>query len=105
MSDFLGAYGDVRRAAAMRRLYGSIVERTSLIIRKVGAGRGGELAAHRVLSSPKVSPDETLDCLARQTSRAVAGRRIVAAQDTSEVNFPGRQSRGLGLAGRTGKTP
>ncbi len=35
---------------------------------------------------------------------AAGGRRIVVAQDTTEVNFPGRQSRGLGPAGRA-QTP
>jgi len=99
MSEFAGAYGDIRRAAAMARLYDAIVEQNSLVIRKVGLDRGGELAAHRVLSSPRVTPIETLGCLTSRTAQAVAGRRIVAAQDTTEVNFPGRQSRGLGPAG------
>lgn len=105
MSEFAGAYGDRRRAAAVGRLYGSIVEQSSLVIRKLGIDRGGELSAHRVLSSDQVTPAATLECLARRTARAVAGRRIVAAQDTTEVNFPGRQSRGLGPAGRQGRTP
>src|SRR5450755_2922931 len=99
MDDFAGAFGDKRRSAAMSRLYGSIVEQNSLVIRKVGVDRGGELAAHRVLSSTRVTPDATLRCLSQRTAAAVAGRRIVAAQDTTEVNFPGRQSRGLGPAG------
>jgi hypothetical protein len=99
MSDFADAYGDKRRAASMARLYDAIVAQSSLVIRKVGIDRGGELAAHRVLSSPRVTPEETLECLARRTEEAVAKRRIVAAQDTSEVNFPGRRSRGLGPAG------
>ena len=46
MSAFVGAFGDKRRAAAVARLYGAIVEQTSLVIRKLGADRGGELAAH-----------------------------------------------------------
>jgi hypothetical protein len=50
MDDFAGAYGDKRRSAAMSRLYGSIVEQSSVVIRKVGVDRGGELAAHQVLS-------------------------------------------------------
>ena len=100
MDEFVGAYGDKRRAAAISRLYGGIVEQTSLVIRKVGVDRGGELSAHRALSSPHVTPRETLRCLTRGTAVAAAGRRIVAAQDTTEVNFPGRQSRGLGPAGQ-----
>jgi hypothetical protein len=99
MSEFAGAYGDKRRAATMARLYDAVVEQNSLVIRKLGVDRSGELAADRVLSSPRVTPTETLGCLTSRTAQAVAGRRIVAAQDTTEVNFPGRQSRGLGPAG------
>jgi hypothetical protein len=99
MSGFADAYGDKRRAASMARLYDGIVEHCSLVIRKVGINRGGEIAAHRVLSSPRVTPEETIECLTRRTAEAVAKRRIVAAQDTTEVNFPGRQGRGLGPAG------
>jgi IS4 transposase len=88
----------------MARLYDGVVEQTCLVIRKVGIDRGGELAAHRVLSSPRVTPEETVACLARRTEAAVAMRRIVAAQDTSEVNFSGRRSRGLGPAGNRDTT-
>jgi IS4 transposase len=105
MDEFAGAFGDRRRAAAMQRTFGSMVEQSSVVVRKVGVNRRGELSAHRVLSSEHVTPGETLDCFARHTAKAVAGRRIVAAQDTTEVNFPGRQSRGLGPAGRQAKTP
>lgn len=100
MCAFAGAFGDPRRAEAMSRLYGSIVDLSSVVVRKVGVDRAGEISAHRALSSPRVTPAETLDCLARATARAVAGRRIVVAQDTTEVNFAGRQSRGLGPAGQ-----
>jgi hypothetical protein len=54
MSEFVGAYGDKRRAASVARLFDGIVEQNSLVIRKVGINRRGELAAHRVLSSPRV---------------------------------------------------
>ena len=104
MGEFAGAYGDCRRAGAMERLFDGIVERQSLVIRKVGGGRRGEISAHRVLSSPEVTAAQTLACFGRRTAAAVGGRRIVVAQDTTEVNFPGRQSRGLGPAGRA-QTP
>jgi hypothetical protein len=100
MNEFEGAFGDKRRALSMSRLYGSIVDQSSVVVRKVGVDRGGEIAAHRVLSSPQVTPEQTLACLARRTGVAVAGRRIVVAQDTTEANFAGRQSRGLGPAGQ-----
>ena len=47
-----------------------------------------------MLSSARVTPEATLRCLSQRTGAAAAGRRVVAAQDTTEVNFPGRQSRG-----------
>jgi hypothetical protein len=73
MSELAGAYGDKRRAAAMARLYDAVVEQKSLVIRKIGVDRSGELAAHRVLSSPRVTPTETLGCLTSRTAQAVAG--------------------------------
>jgi len=47
-----------------------------------------------------------LSTAARRTASACAGRRIVAAQDTTEINFKGhdRARKGLGPAG-DGKTP
>jgi hypothetical protein len=99
VGEFTGAYGDQRRAAAMDRLFEALVEQQSVVIRKLGGDRGGELAAHRVLACPRVTPEETLACLARRTGAAVSGRRVVAAHDTTEVNFTGRLSRGLGPGG------
>ena len=100
MDIFSGAFGDPRRAGAMSRLYGSMVALSSVVVRKVGLDRAGEISAHRALSSVRVTPEETLSCLSRATARAVVGRRIVVAQDTTEVNFTGRQMGGLGPAGR-----
>ena len=104
MNDFVGAYGDKRRAASMARLFGEIVDQSSLVIRKVGIDRKGEIAAHRVLSLPRVTPGETIGCLTNPTATAVAGRRVVVAQDTTEISFPGHQSRGLGPAGNRDTT-
>ena len=74
MDDFVGAYGDKRRSAAMSRLYGAMVEQGSVVVRKLGGDRGGELAAHRVLSSARVTPTMTLRCLSRGTAAACVGR-------------------------------
>lgn len=75
-------------------MYDAMVAQSSVVVRKLGVDRGGELSVHRALSSPQVTPDETLHCLSRRTAQAAVGRRIVAAQDTTEVNFAGRQWRG-----------
>jgi hypothetical protein len=105
MDEFTGAYGDKRRAAAITQLSKAIVATGSVVIREVGGDRKGELSAHRVLGSCHVTPQDTVECVARRTATACAGRRIVVPQDTSEFNYAGRLSRGLGPAGRTGKTP
>ena len=64
------------------------------------------MTAHRFLDSPHVTPQEILNTAANRTAAACSGRRIVAAQDTTESNFSGRSRgrKGLGPAG-DGKTP
>lgn len=114
MDLFAGGYGDERRAVAVGRLYGAMVEQSTVVVRRLGGGRGGEVSCHRALSSARVTPAATVACLARGTSQAAAGLRVVVAQDTTEVSFPGRAFRGgpgggpgggLGPAGRAGGSP
>src|SRR5437763_1234994 len=105
MSIFDGRFGDKRRSAALAQLEEAMVSQSSVVVRQLGEDRAGEMSAHRVLSAPEVSPDGIAECFAERTACAVSGRRIVVAQDTTEVNFPGRSRKSLGPAGRTGKTP
>jgi hypothetical protein len=102
----IGYFGDVRREQAGAVLLERVVATGSLVVRKVGGDRAGELSAHRFLGSPHVTSEEILDTAGRRTAAACAGRRIVAAQDTTEINFKGRDLRreGLGPAG-DGETP
>ena len=97
----LGYFGDARRAAVGTELLERVAASGSLVIRKLGATRAGELAIHRFLSAPSVSCREMLATLAGSTLAATAGRHIVVAQDTTEINFAGRGAnrRGLGAAG------
>ncbi len=89
----------------MERLHDSMVAQSSVVVRRLGGRRAGEMSGHRVLSSPMVTPQRTIDCLARRTAAAVVGRRIVAAQDTTECNYPNRRRSRLGPAGHNGDTP
>ncbi len=102
----IGFFGDVRREEAGTALFERVVATGSLVMRQVGGDRAGEMSAHRFLGSPHVTPEEILRTVGRRTASACAGRRIVAAQDTTEINFSGRDRgrRGLGPAG-DGKTP
>jgi hypothetical protein len=102
----IGEFGDVRRAERGAWLYDRIVSAGSLVFRKVGGDRAGEMAAHRFLASPAVTAPEIIETLGVRTGERCRGRRIIAAQDTTEINFSGRARarRGLGPAG-DGKTP
>ena len=97
----LGHFGDARRAASGDTLVERVVETGSLVIRKLGGTRAREITIHRFLSAPSVTCGEMVETLAHRTAAACKGHRIVAAQDTTEINFAGREERrrGLGPAG------
>src|SRR5271168_137393 len=97
----LGYFGDARRAAVGTELLERVTASGSLVIRRLGATRAGELAIHRFLSAPSVSCREMLATVAGSTLAATARRHIVVAQDTTEINFAGRAANrcGLGAAG------
>ncbi|MGZ9083750.1 MAG: IS4 family transposase [Rhodoplanes sp.] len=102
----VGYFGDVRRERAGATLFERVVAAGSLVLREVGSGRGGELSANRFLGSPHVTPEEIIRTAGHRTAAACTGRRIVGAQDTTEINFKGRARRrkGLGPAG-DGQSP
>lgn len=91
--------GDVRVAERGAWLLDQIVATGSVVLRELGEGRAGEIAAHRYLSSPYVSVAGIAASLSARTGAACKGRRVVVAQDTTEVNFAGRdrKRRGLGV--------
>jgi hypothetical protein len=98
--------GDVRTAASGSRMFDQIVATGSLVLRTLGGTRAGEVSAHRFLSSPHVTTCGILETFSARTRAASVGRRVVVAQDTTEINFSGRGKarRGLGPAG-DGKSP
>lgn len=102
----IGEFGDMRRAERGAWLFERIVATGSLCLRKVGGDRAGEIAAHRFLDSPQVNAAEIIATLSGRTGARCRGRRIIVAQDTTEINFSGRAQarRGLGPAG-DGQTP
>jgi hypothetical protein len=98
--------GDVRVAARAEWLVERIVATGSLVLRQLGGSRAGEVAVHRFLSSPYSSVEAIVETLASRTAQQCVGRRVVAIQDTSEVNFKGRAARRRGLGpGGNGKDP
>lgn len=95
------SFGDIRLDRRGDVITDQIVATGSLVLRRFGGGRSGELAAARFLSSTKVTPEAIIDSHARRTAAAARGLRIVAIQDTTEVNFSGRDRsrKGLGPGG------
>lgn len=93
--------GDVRTSLRGAWLFDQIVTLGTLVLKDLGEGRAGEMAAHRYLSSPYVTTHGVLEALGERTGQACVGRRVVAAQDTTEVSFFGKSAgdRGLGPGG------
>jgi Transposase DDE domain len=100
------AFGDIRVAQRADWLIERMVALGTVVLRRIGETRAGEMAIHRFLSSPYVSTGSIVATLAARTAEQCRGRRILVIQDTSEINFAGRDKkrRGLGPAGN-GKTP
>jgi hypothetical protein len=95
--------GDARREERAVWMLDRIVASGSLKPREFGKTRAGELAAHRLLSSEAFEPTALLVPHVTRTAAACRGRRVVAAQDTSEINFDRsrRPAAGLGPTGNT----
>jgi Transposase DDE domain len=93
--------GDARLDGRAALVFERIVAAHSVVLKKVGGKRAGEVAVGRLLASSKVDTEGLLAPHVARTTAAVRGLRIVAAQDTTEINFSGRdhRRRGLGPAG------
>ena len=73
----IGFFGDVRREEAGATLFERVVETGSLVLRQVGGNRAGEMAVHRFLSSPHVTPEEIL------ATAAEAKKKVLTTQPVS----------------------
>jgi hypothetical protein len=96
-----GLHGDIRLVRRGERILDDIVRSGCVVVRKMSGDRAGEIAAHRFLGSSQVTPEAIMSDFSRRTAQACRGRFIVAAQDTTEINFSGadRDRPGLGPAG------
>lgn len=96
---------DPRVEARGVHLFERIVATGSVVLRTLGETRAGEVAAQRWLSSPRMTPGLIVEASSVRTASACTGRRVLATQDTTEINFARWASRrGLGPGGN-GKTP
>ncbi len=95
------SFGDIRVDERAEWLIDRVASTGSLVLRRLGETRAGEMAVHRFLSSPYVSVERIAETLAARTAAACVGRRVLLVQDTTEINFSGRDKkrRGFGPAG------
>jgi hypothetical protein len=100
------SFGDIRVSERADWLIERVATAGTLVLRKLGETRAGERAVHRFLSSRYVSVDRIVETLASRTAAQCVGRRVLAIQDTSEINFSGRDKKRRGFGpGGDGTTP
>src|SRR5882724_10312750 len=95
----LGQFGDVRLDRSGAEFMARMVARSTICVRRLGGSRGGVLRFERVLGSGRVTVKKIIAGWAETTRAAVAGRHVLAIQDTTEVKFKtsADRRRGLGL--------
>ena len=64
-------------------------------VRGLGGDRAGEMRITRFLHNPKVTPDEMISTALARTCAQVAGRHVLAIQDTSALRV---DEKGVGLS-------
>lgn len=98
----LGHFGDRRLERGGAVLHEALVCSPGSCIRRLGGTRSREMQFTRFIRNKDVSPDEMSRHAGEQTARRVAGREVVAIQDTSELALGGRRARAAGY-GPVGK--
>ena len=102
----MAGYGDIRTARRGEALIEAISGLGTVNLRRLGAGRAGEMGAHRFLSSPHASVEAIIDTASERTREAAQGLDVVCAQDTTEINFAGSHGKRGGLGpGGNGDVP
>lgn len=96
--------GAFRRPAAAKRgvdFLAALRARRTVCLRRLGGGHAGEVRYSRFLNSAQVTAAKMLATAAAHCAGRVAGRHVLAIQDTSEINYQAHagRCRGLGLAG------
>lgn len=101
--------GAVWRPPAGKRgacLHAALVARPGSCIRRLGGTRAREMQFTRFVRNGSVTAAEMSRHAGGQTARRVAGREVVAIQDTSELVLGGRRAKaaGYGVVGKGGAT-
>jgi hypothetical protein len=81
----LGYFGDARREKKGAQLLAQLRKHGLCSVRRLGETRSGQIGLHRFLHSASVSVEEMAGSARSALLPRVAGRRILAIQDTTEV--------------------
>jgi Transposase DDE domain len=93
MPPTLGRFGDARREAVGIDLLARLVEvgQSGVSVRGLGGDRSGEVRFGRFLHCEAVTPGEMVASASAHTRGRVAGRHILAIQDTTSLRDDGKQ--------------
>jgi hypothetical protein len=89
----LGHFGHRHREKAGAFLLDRLHEvgQQGIQVRTLGGNRGNEMKIRRFLHNPAVTPDEMIEHALADTLTLVAGRHILAIQDTTSLRDDGKQ--------------
>lgn len=93
MPPSLGHFGDARRQQVGADLLARLVEvgQSGVSVRALGGDRAGEVRFGRFLRCDAVTPAEMIATASAHTKTLVAGRSILAIQDTTALRDDGKQ--------------
>jgi Transposase DDE domain len=97
----LGRFGDKRLACVGGALLDAMQCQRTMCVHRLAKDRNQAIQFGRFLANPAVTAQEMLTTAGRQTGQRVAGRHVLAIQDTTELHFPTHTAskRGFGKAG------
>lgn len=97
----LGGFGDARLRRTGARLLAAMHEAPTMCLHALAQTRNEAVQFGRFLDNAAVSAEEMLVHAGRQTGARVAGRQVLAIQDTTELHFASHagSKRGFGAGG------
>lgn len=93
----LGQFGDLRLDVNGGAILEQMVIRKTVCLKRLGGNRPGELRAGRFFGNDKVTAAKIIAGWGDRTRTLVAGRHVLAIQDTTEVKISTRAERRRGL--------
>jgi hypothetical protein len=93
----IGRFGDERLCRSGKLLYKRMIERGTVCIRQLCDNRATQKRFNRLLEHPDVTHQEIIRHGSLKVASVVAGRHVLAIQDTSELDYTAHKQRTKGL--------